>query len=407
MNFAKSTLTRRERLVHRIIIARGDDVHSFVLRKWMIGLAVLLCAAVTFWLCATTAYIFFRDDVLAGMVSRHTRIQQAYEDRIAAMRLQIDRISSRQLVDQETIASRMDEVMRRQGQIELRTQSLGTLLEKARQSGLSPKEKSEDNLTTGAIAPASRKAPSRGTDDYAAALNRIEHHMTRLAVAQDHWLNAAEEKAQGVEQKYRAVLGELGVNLEVYGVKRAQKPQQGAAGLGGPFIPVQVNGQARDVFSWRVEALRKSLSQISDIRQALVSLPLRKPIDGEMELTSGFGSRTDPFLGVLAFHAGLDFRAERGELIRATAAGKVDSAGREAGYGLMVEVDHGNGLATRYGHMSQILVKAGDHVQPGSILGRVGSTGRSTGPHLHYETRVNDEPVNPDKFLKAGAKLQL
>jgi murein DD-endopeptidase MepM/ murein hydrolase activator NlpD len=106
-------------------------------------------------------------------------------------------------------------------------------------------------------------------------------------------------------------------------------------------------------------------------------------------------------------HAGIDFREETGAPIRATAAGRVDEAGWTGGYGNMVEIDHGSGLATRYGHMSEILVSRGDLVEIGQILGRVGSTGRSTGPHLHYETRVRGEAVDPQRFLRAGRLLGL
>jgi murein DD-endopeptidase MepM/ murein hydrolase activator NlpD len=113
----------------------------------------------------------------------------------------------------------------------------------------------------------------------------------------------------------------------------------------------------------------------------------------------------DPFLRAPAMHTGLDFRGETGEAIHATASGTVTSAGWSGGYGKMVEIDHGNGLSTRYGHMSAIDVHVGQAVKIGQVLGRVGSTGRSTGPHLHYETRVEGEAVDPHKFLRAGAKL--
>jgi len=117
------------------------------------------------------------------------------------------------------------------------------------------------------------------------------------------------------------------------------------------------------------------------------------------------GVRVDPFLHVPAMHTGIDFRGSYGEPIHATAAGTVTSAGWSGGYGQMVEIDHGNGLATRYGHLSAIDVHVGQPIRIGQVVGRLGSTGRSTGPHLHYETRVDGEAVNPEKFLKAGAAL--
>jgi murein DD-endopeptidase MepM/ murein hydrolase activator NlpD len=115
--------------------------------------------------------------------------------------------------------------------------------------------------------------------------------------------------------------------------------------------------------------------------------------------------RIDPFLSKPAMHTGLDLRAEIGDPVLATASGTVTIAGWTGGYGKMVEIDHGNGFATRYGHMSEIDVKVGQQVKLGETLGKVGTTGRSTGPHLHYETRIDGEPVDPQKFLTAGTKL--
>jgi murein DD-endopeptidase MepM/ murein hydrolase activator NlpD len=104
-------------------------------------------------------------------------------------------------------------------------------------------------------------------------------------------------------------------------------------------------------------------------------------------------------------HTGLDLRGDRGEPVHATASGRVSIAGREGGYGNMVQIEHGHGLATRYGHLSEIDVKVGQKVRFGEVVGRIGSTGRSTGPHLHYETRIDGEPVDPQKFLRAGVRL--
>ena len=122
-------------------------------------------------------------------------------------------------------------------------------------------------------------------------------------------------------------------------------------------------------------------------------------------MTSPFGMRMHPLLGRLAIHTGIDLRGDLGVPVRATATGKVTIAGRQGGYGNMVEISHGDGLVTRFGHLSEISVKLGQVVRIGEMVGRIGSTGRSTGPHLHYETRANGEPVDPQKFLNAGLKL--
>jgi murein DD-endopeptidase MepM/ murein hydrolase activator NlpD len=120
------------------------------------------------------------------------------------------------------------------------------------------------------------------------------------------------------------------------------------------------------------------------------------------KINNEFGFRRNPFGGrAYEFHPGMDIDGERGDAIAAPANGTIISAGYKGGYGNMVEIDHGNGLVTRYGHMSKVEAAAGDAVQRGQLIGYVGSTGRSTGPHLHYELRLNDKPINPRHFLPA------
>jgi murein DD-endopeptidase MepM/ murein hydrolase activator NlpD len=134
-------------------------------------------------------------------------------------------------------------------------------------------------------------------------------------------------------------------------------------------------------------------------------LPVGSPVPGQ-KTSSNFGRRSDPFLHRAAMHSGLDFRARRGHPVHATGAGKVIKAGYNGGYGRMVEISHGNGLTTRYAHMSRILVKVGQKISVGKIVGKVGSTGRSTGPHLHYEVRHQGRAQNPARYVRAGAKLK-
>lgn len=118
------------------------------------------------------------------------------------------------------------------------------------------------------------------------------------------------------------------------------------------------------------------------------------------KINNEFGFRRSPFGGrSYEFHAGMDIDGERGDLVVAPAAGIVTEAGWKGGYGNMIEIDHGNGLFTRYGHLSKIDVQAGDTMTRGQLMGYVGSTGRSTGPHLHYELRLGEKPINPRRFL--------
>lgn len=119
-------------------------------------------------------------------------------------------------------------------------------------------------------------------------------------------------------------------------------------------------------------------------------------------LSSYFGMRTDPFTGRLEFHPGLDFAGKMGQKVIAVAAGVVTYAGPRFGYGNMIQIDHGNGYATRYGHNSKLLVRVGQTVKKGQVIALMGSTGRSTGPHVHFEVRINGHAVNPLKYVKAS-----
>lgn len=129
----------------------------------------------------------------------------------------------------------------------------------------------------------------------------------------------------------------------------------------------------------------------------LAAIPTGRPSKGY--ITSGFGTRTDPFRGGLAHHMGIDFDAHTGDPVAAAAGGVVVFAGVKSGYGNVVEVDHGNGYSTLYGHNSRLVVRVGDIVRSGQTVARAGSTGRSTGPHVHFEVHINGRPVNPRKFL--------
>src|SRR5262249_48235059 len=141
------------------------------------------------------------------------------------------------------------------------------------------------------------------------------------------------------------------------------------------------------------------------LRRSPGAVPVRKPIDGELDLQSGFGVRVDPFLGTPALHTGLDLHGETGDPVRATADGTVTAAGWSGGYGRVVDVDHGNGLSTPHGPPSSSALRVGQSIKTRQIIRQGRSTGPSTGPHLHYETRLKGEAIDPQKFLRAGQRL--
>jgi murein DD-endopeptidase MepM/ murein hydrolase activator NlpD len=203
------------------------------------------------------------------------------------------------------------------------------------------------------------------------------------------------------------VSGAAGIKPEE--IRQMIKPVS-SAGQGGPFVPAQ--SASFEQLNSIVDALSSETDQRSDLfmllearlfesRMQALMVPNSRPVD--VPQGSGFGFRTDPFTGQAALHTGLDFPAEVGTPVMAAAGGVVILSEFHGQYGNVVELEHGNGLITRYAHNSKVLVKIGDIVRRGQTIAEVGSTGRSTGPHLHFEVRIDGVANDPAKFL-AGNK---
>lgn len=191
------------------------------------------------------------------------------------------------------------------------------------------------------------------------------------------------------------------------------KPLQRATGggRGGPFVPLPLSRPTLDELQGLVASLDDAASLNTDLftlvesrllesRLQALMIPNTAPVAGAVG--SGFGIRSDPISGRTALHTGLDFQADIGTPIVAAAGGLVQFSGWQAEYGNTVEIDHGNGLATRYAHASKLEVRAGELVRRGQQIARVGNSGRSTGPHLHFEVLVDGAPQNPARFLAGG-----
>jgi len=179
-----------------------------------------------------------------------------------------------------------------------------------------------------------------------------------------------------------------------------------AEGVGGPDIPIQsvhIDGIADSAFNNAYLSAAAVLEQMDDLLTSIRHIPLKTPVFGaQFDRTSGFGPRVDPFTGRYSFHPGVDFAGPWGATVSSTAPGTIVWAGARGGYGNLVEIDHGYGIHTRYGHLSAILVRVGAKVGKGAPIGRLGSTGRSTGPHVHYEVWYDDVVRNPSNFIEAG-----
>jgi murein DD-endopeptidase MepM/ murein hydrolase activator NlpD len=396
----------------------GHQIRIGPVAFWIVVGTLVIMAV---WSILTGSYFAFREDVLTGLIGRQAKMQFAYEDRIAELRAQIDRITSRQLLDQEQFEQKLKALLRRQATLERRTEALsgdtlttGSIPPVRRQSmrapAASPPKPTPINDTVIYVAPPdrearleSREAPANTTRLAArtdtggldGVLARVSTGLDKIAHRQTAALGSIEERVDGKARKMHSVLADLGVHI-------GKLPKRAA---GGPFVPVRPPKPGASAFDRQLYRINLSRARINHYNRLLADVPVRKPVTGAIDMSSPFGVRTDPFNGRAAMHTGIDLRGERGEPVHATAAGKVSIAGRDGGYGNLVEINHGNGLSTRYGHLSEIDVKVGQKVHIGQVIGKIGSTGRSTGPHLHYETRINGDPVNPQKFLRAGLRL--
>ncbi len=177
--------------------------------------------------------------------------------------------------------------------------------------------------------------------------------------------------------------------------------------MGGPYIPANLHDIASDSNEnlMITSEFINELNYLFELQKMVSYLPYSVPISFN-KVSSYYGIRRDPFGRGWAMHSGIDLAASKNSYVMATGPGKVVRAGRERGYGIMVEVAHGYGFATRYGHMSGLAVKKGDMVERGQIIGMQGCTGRCTGDHLHYEVRYNQKPINPLKFLSKSGNIQ-
>ncbi len=406
------------------IVHAGKQVRFAPVVFWIVvGTVVLL----GLWSAATATYFAFRDDVLTRLIARQAEMQYAYEDRIAELRAKVDRTTSRQLLDQEQFDQKLDQIMKRQTALESRATALGAMPDVTGSIRPTPQRGGSDAAPSNQatpkpspisdtvifVAPPDREARLESRTPILASprpnqfakiqgfdnvLVRLQTSLDQVERRQIAALSAVEDGMESRVRRMRGVVSDLGLNLAHL---ESAVPR---SAMGGPFVPVKLAANAGpfDKQLYRINVTRAEVDRLS---RTLALVPYRKPVVGEVEFTSGFGVRSDPFLGRPAMHTGLDFRAATGDPVRVTAYGKVVSAGWSGGYGRMVEVDHGNGLATRYGHLSEINVKVGEIVKIGQVIGEVGSTGRSTGPHLHYETRIDGEAVDPQKFLRAGVRL--
>ena len=353
----------------------------------------------------------------------------AVEDQLAEARGRFDALKSRRLLDEALFERRFSELLAREARLEQRDSVVAALARRTVRAGAGEEARAEGGALraiqtlspslqapafTAGDSPARAYAPLPAPDvlhshppapkpaklsaaaanpnlDLSARLDLANMALDRIESGQMISLAAIDRAAAGAAGRKSEALTQAGLDPNRFA----------SAGASVPPAP-PANAPAFDRAAARVA---RDVAAADDLAEAVSHAPLRKPLPGDPVLTSPFGYRPDPFLGRPMLHPGIDLLEPYGTEIHAAGAGRVARAGWEGGYGGMVEIDHGHGVVTRYGHMSSVLVSEGQEVAGGAPLGRLGSTGRSTGPHLHYEVRIDGEPVDPERFLRAGARL--
>jgi len=408
----------RKKESHLLILASGDKVRHMTIRPWMAALAVSVFGIFTIVYLTATAYLVLRDDLIGASMARQARMQHDYEDRIASLRAQVDRITSRQLLDQQVVEDKVEKLLEQQVALSSRQGKMGDVLQRAEDSGLDTGLNADPATNQHSEAaplidplPHDKQADLGGLKTrmltFAANDGNVADHADRLFTKVTHSLKDIEQKQLDHLQTLAANASERAQTIEDIlqntGFKlpeTAEADIDSDSAMGGPYLAPET----ADRFETSLASLDLALDQLERVKKFARKLPFANPAPGR-QITSLFGNRVDPFFGKLAMHAGIDFREPPGSNVIATGAGVVIYAGTAGGYGNMVEIDHGNGISTRYGHLSKILVQKGDKVREGDEIALSGSTGRSTGPHLHYEVRRNSQAVDPLRFLNAGLKL--
>ena len=247
-----------------------------------------------------------------------------------------------------------------------------------------------DRSKIAAVAPAANPRGAKAAPDIMARFERVEQRQLSLATTANR---QAKQRLAMTSTKLR----HMGIAPERL---VSHMPAMGgpfeAAGSAEAAADIAADAQFRNLFmTWK---------KLDTLEQAVIAIPSLQPVD-RLQFSSNYGVRSDPFRGVAAMHAGVDIPGPLGTPVYATADGFVMRAERSGGYGNLVELDHGKGIATRYGHLSKILVTPYERVRRGQLIALMGSTGRSTGSHLHYEVRIDGHAVNPIPFLQTADYL--
>ena len=362
-----------------LYVRSGQEVHGFVLSRGQQLTVLAVVAACAGWMVLATGGMVFEAVARAKAEAQVSQTQAKYERWIADREARLNSAMAQ-------LNGPANSVVDLANTLEKRHAALAMLLTQARD-------------TPGAIEALTPIVMHSGPGAGASATQRIQ----TVQVDQEKLIEAAGSFARNRADRLRLAFRLAGLDPNVYAGR--------GGALGGPLIEAKdprALAAVLDVdedFARRIESAATDLSDLRGLTDAAQAAPLGRPTENTSE-SSGFGVRLDPFTGRPAFHSGQDFAGAFLSPVAATAPGIVSFTGVRSGYGNTVEIDHGRGFKTRYAHLESIFVTVGQHVALGQRLGAMGSTGRSTGTHLHYEVWVDGRAQNPMRFVKAGDYVQ-
>ncbi len=414
-----------------VTVSRGSGMKTVAIRSGLAHFALALLPLFLVVGLGSTLYLVFHDDLMGSLMARQTAMQYAYEDKIEGLRQELERQSAQVGAERARVDSTMHDLFSREATLETRAAVVADLATRNGSSpalapalpqailghaqpvptgllGYAPTQASDD-----AKPHPLRERPIRGpggpSEDHASLMDDatvpLGDRLAAVATSLDRVERNQTDNVSRIGALARSRMGRMRDLIETAGLSPDRYLGKTQPGTGGPYVPLPSSGGA--AFNLVLADLRGVLDADVHLRGVMARIPVAMPLSGHPEVTSPFGARLDPFLGRPALHTGVDLRENYGSDIRATGAGRVVFAGLAGGYGNMVEVDHGSGLTTRYAHMGEISVSEGQSVERGTVLGHVGATGRATGPHLHYEVRIDGEPVDPVRFIAAGERSDL
>jgi hypothetical protein len=393
----------------------------------VLGVMVLLAA----WGAGLTFMLLFGDRVSERIIAENSQMQDAYEQRLQAYRAEIARLTfevEQSKFDSTSVEGRVIELARRQRQLEMRLLALKQLSDIVGATAGGAPALTPASPQSGTPTPSRIGFETADDDDGHEPPDRIIPIQADAPTMEqapapreqstdiDGFILRMQRQLGLADQVQLAILG----NLSRYSTVRSERIRSALTLIGlSPEQALQMRGKQNLVipnivlplseqntpFAQALERARQNHGLSLGVATIVEALPTLRPTPASVRFSSGFGYRIHPIAGTRRLHAGVDMAAPQGTPIYAAGSGVVASASWGGGYGNLVQIEHGNGLLTRYAHLSQMNVTSGQPVAKGSLIGLMGTTGASTGNHLHFETRIFGSPVNPACFLLAGDRI--